>query len=170
MTIPLYELHTAGVKEKEIEDLEEGISKILKEMDFSTLVSGAIMSTYQKSRIDQICKHLNLESFSPLWQNDPWRVLEEEISTGFQFILSSCSAAGLSKEWLGKRFDRVDLKVLKDLSEKYGFSPVFEGGEGETFVTDGPIFKQRIEIVDSERRWDLDQGQYIIKSVRLVNK
>ena len=46
----------------------------------------------------------------------------------------------------------------------------FEGGEAETIVLDGPIFKKRIEVTDFEILWDVDNGIYNIIKASLVDK
>jgi diphthamide synthase (EF-2-diphthine--ammonia ligase) len=45
-----------------------------------------------------------------------------------------------------------------------------EGGEYETFVFDGPIFKKRIEILEASIVFKKDSGVYMIKTVRLAEK
>jgi diphthamide synthase (EF-2-diphthine--ammonia ligase) len=49
---------------------------------------------------------------------------------------------------------------------------VLEGGEGETLVVDGPIFKKRVEIVKSRIVWDRKTGSgYLdIKEAKLIPK
>ena len=76
MSLPLFEIATEGVKEKELGDLKNGIADILKRQDFTALLSGAILSEYQKTRIDHICEDLQLRSFAPFWHKDPLMLLE----------------------------------------------------------------------------------------------
>jgi diphthine-ammonia ligase len=45
-----------------------------------------------------------------------------------------------------------------------------EGGEGETFVLDCPLFKERIEVVSSRKHWDGMAGNLEILEARLVPK
>jgi diphthamide synthase (EF-2-diphthine--ammonia ligase) len=59
---------------------------------------------------------------------------------------------------------------MKKLHAKFGVHIGGEGGEFETFVLDGPIFKKRIEIQEAEKFWREDHGAYIIKKARLVKK
>ena len=51
-----------------------------------------------------------------------------------------------------------------------GLSLNFEGGEAETLVIDGPIFKKRIEILDADIDWHHDSGTYNITDARLIDK
>lgn len=162
---------SSGIKEKELKDLK----KILKELkdNIEGVVSGAIASSYQKSRIDKICEQLQLKSFSPLWHKDPEEILKEEINAGFEIVIVGVYSAGLDKTWLGKIIDEKCIEDLIKLSRIYGRTfMVFEGGEAETLVIDGPIFKKRIEIIESKKVWDkkTNSGYLKIKKAKLVEK
>ena len=58
------------------------------------------------------------------------------------------------------------------LNKKHGISIVGEGGEYETLVVDGPIFKKKIKIIDSEKVWDekTQSGHLKVKKAELVEK
>ena len=56
------------------------------------------------------------------------------------------------------------------LCEKHGIHKGGEGGEYETLVTDGPIFKKKIVIKKSRIEWDGVRGSYIIEDAELVDK
>ena len=61
--IPLVKGQTTGIKEMELMDLK----RLLSTLDIEGVVSGAILSQYQKTRIDRICRELKLRSIAPLW-------------------------------------------------------------------------------------------------------
>ncbi len=159
---------TEGEKERELEDLEE-ILKPLKP-EIQGVVSGALESRYQKTRIDNICRKLGLKSFAPHWQRSMRDYLQDIIVSGFKVIITSVSAEGMGKEWLGRKLDHSAIKDLERLSRKYGIHKGFEGGEAETFVLDGPIFNKRIEILKARKEWDGVRGIYIIEEAKLVDK
>ena len=56
------------------------------------------------------------------------------------------------------------------LQKRYRINPSGEGGELETFVVDGPLFKKRIEIIRASKEYDNYRGQYLIEEARLVEK
>jgi diphthamide synthase (EF-2-diphthine--ammonia ligase) len=56
------------------------------------------------------------------------------------------------------------------LQAKYGLQATLEGGEGETFVLDCPLFQKRIEIVSSEKHWNGVNGYLEFLDARLVEK
>ena len=134
------------------------------------VVSGAVASEYQRYRIEAVCGDLGLRSLALLWHLDPERYLNELIKAGFKVIITSVAAEGFDSSWLGKELTLETLEELKQLHQRYGIHISGEGGEFETFVVDGPIFKKKIEILDAEKVWKGDHGYYIIKKAKLSRK
>lgn len=62
------------------------------------------------------------------------------------------------------------VKELEKLEKSHKINPSGEGGEIETLVLDGPIFKKRLEIISSETKYSNYNGIYKIKEARLVEK
>ena len=169
MEIPLLTAKTHGVKEKELDDLMNVLLD-LKDKGVDAIFAGALSSEYQKSRIDQLCNDIGLESKAPLWHRDPQKYMEEIIELGFEVILISVSAEGLDESWLGRKLDQKLLNDIIDLHGIYGMHMAFEGGEAETLVLDCPIFKKRIKIVESSNVWDRDNGYLLISKAILEDK
>lgn len=167
--IPIIEVKTLGVKEEELMDLKEGF-KQLKDLGIEAIYTGALFSTYQKSRIEKLADELGIKAVSPYWHNDPKEYMNLVIDSGFKVIISGVFAEGLDESWLGRLIDREALGELEKISEKTYLNLAFEGGEAETLVIDGPIFKKRIEILDADIDWHLDNGTYNVIDARLVDK
>ena len=167
--IPIIEIKTLGVKEEELEDLKEGF-KQLKELGIETIYTGALFSTYQKSRIEKLTEELDLKAISPYWHIDPKEYMNLVIDSGFKVIISGVFAEGLDESWLGREIDKEALSELEKISEKTYLHLAFEGGEAETLVIDGPIFKKRIEILEADIDWHNDNGTYNVLDARLVEK
>jgi diphthine-ammonia ligase len=148
--IPLLQRKSSGIKEAELDDLKKAIVEAKEKYGFEGVVAGALASDYQKSRVEAICKELQLECFAPYWHYDVEKYLKDIIAAGFKVIITSVSAEGLTKELLGKELNLEMVETLKAISAKTKFHLGFEGGEAETMVLDGPIFKKRIEILESE--------------------
>ena len=164
--MPLVKAESSGVKEEEVEDLR----LLIQRLNVEGVVTGAIASTYQKTRIDMICEQLGLKSIAPLWHRDPLSILKELLDLNFNAIMTGVYAYGFTREWLGKRIDADAISALEELNKQYGVSLVGEGGEYETLVLDGPIFKKRIEIVDAETVWKGQSGCFLVKKAVLENK
>jgi len=94
---------TVGVKEKELEDLKQALSKVKKSSGIDGIVSGAVASEYQKTRLDNLCESLGLRSFAPLWHKNQVELVKEQIESGFEIIVTACNALGLDEKWLGRR-------------------------------------------------------------------
>ncbi len=169
MEIPLIIAKTLGEKEKELDDLKRVLIE-LKNKGVEAIFAGALASEYQKSRIDNLCKDIGLESHAPLWHRDPKEYMEEIIELGFDVILTSVSAEGLDESWLGRKVDSELLDDIIVLNKKYGMHMAFEGGEAETLVLDCPIFKKSIKILESSNVWDRDNGYLLITKAVLVDK
>ena len=166
LEIPLVTAETAGIKEKELNDLK----KLLLSLDVDGIVSGAIMSSYQKERIGIICEELGIKSVTPLWHEDPLNIMKELIDLKFKVIIVGVYAFGLDQTWLGKEINAETLNRLVELNEKCQISLVGEGGEYESLVLDAPIFKKRIEIIDAKTSYENNSGVFVIKEAKLVDK
>ncbi|MFN6992019.1 MAG: TIGR00289 family protein [Fervidobacterium sp.] len=166
--IKLIKKKVSGIKEKEVEEMKTALAKL----DVEGIACGGIASNYQKTRIENVCNELDFEMISPFWGTDPEKFLRDTVDLGFDVRIVGVSAAGLGKEWLGRMITHETIDDLVKLHKKYKISIVLEGGEGETLVVDGPIFKKRIEIIDKEVIWDnkLQSGYLNVKKARLVKK
>ncbi len=164
--LPLLKVETSGVKEEELDDLE----RALRELGIEGVVSGAIASEYQKSRIDRICEKLSLVSIAPLWGRDPTELLGGMLKTGFDVIITSVAAQGFDESWLGRKIDESTLRDLVELNQRYGINLSGEGGEYESLVLDASFFKKRIEVTEAERVWRGTNGYFLIKQAKLVEK
>ena len=168
--VPQVTAKTSGVKEQELGALKEALSGLAATHGIDCVVTGGIASEYQKSRVDRICDDLRIRSVSPFWGLSPGRLLAEEIGLGFEFIVTACTAMGLDRSWLGRVIDSEALEELRSIGKRHGINLAFEGGEAETFVTDAPIFKKRIRIVEAEPVWKGDSGYLSITRAELVEK
>ena len=138
--------------------------------DLDALASGGILSRFQAKKFKMVADALKLAYLSPAWGMDQEDYLWELYRKNFKIIVDRVSALGLDKSWLGRLLDEDAIRDLILLSKKYRFNPSLEGGEGETFVLDMPLFKKRIEIVEGETVWKGDWGVYLIKEAKLVSK
>ena len=146
MEIPLIIQKTKGKKEEELNDLEKAIKKAKEKYKIECVVTGAIASNYQKSRIQKICDNLNLKCINPLWNKDEIGYLNELIKNKFKVVIIGVFAYPLDKSWLGREIDKKFIDDVKHLKDKYKIHPAGEGGEFETFVIDCPLFKKPLEV------------------------
>ncbi len=140
---------TSGTKEEELVDLDSAIKCIKEKYGIDGIVSGAIKSVYQASRIEKICKKHDLWCFNPLWQINEKEFLIKIINEGFKVLIVGIGAYPLDKKLVGKLIDHKMVDDLCELNAKYGISIAGEGGEFETFVIDSPVFKRQIIVCDN---------------------
>ncbi len=146
MKLPIVIQETSGKKEIELKDLEKAILTAKKKYKIEGIITGAIQSVYQASRIQKICNKLKLEVFNPLWQIPEEKYLKALIKNKFQIILTGVFAYPLNQSWLGKQIDKKFIKDIKELNKKYQISTIGEGGEFETFVLNCPLFQKPLKV------------------------
>jgi len=146
MNIPLIIGKTKGEKEEELKDLEKTIKKAIKVYKIQGIVTGAIKSVYQSSRIKNICDKLNIKCINPLWQIDELSYINDLIKNKFKVIITGVFAYPLNQSWLGRDIDKQFIQDIIKLNEKYKIHIAGEGGEYETFVLDCPLFKKPLNI------------------------
>ncbi|MFP3985599.1 MAG: diphthine--ammonia ligase [Candidatus Bathyarchaeia archaeon] len=164
--IPLVKEKTSGLKERELEDLK----RVLAKLDVESVVSGAIASQYQKQRVQRICEELRLSLITPLWKEDPVKLLKELVDFKFEAIITGVYAHGFDVSWLGRQIDQGTIKALISLQQKYGISVVGEGGEYETLVLEAPFFNKRMQLAETEKIWEKQSGHLLIKKAHLTDR
>jgi diphthine-ammonia ligase len=157
MNIPIIEKETSGIKEEELDDLEEAIIDARKKYHITGIVTGAIKSVYQATRVQKICDKLGLKCFNPLWQSSEIEYLEELIENNFKIIVVGVFAYPLDKTWLGREIDKKFIEEVKDLQDKHDIHPAGEGGEFETFVLNCPLFKKELKVKSFQ---DAEEGEH----------
>jgi len=146
MQIPIIIQKTKGKKELELKDLEEAIRLAVKKYKIEGVITGAIQSVYQSSRIQKICNKLKIECFNPLWQKDEIEHLNDLIKNKFNVIITGVFAYPLDKNWLGRKIDKKFIKNISELNKKYKINTAGERREYETFVLNSPLFKKGLKV------------------------
>ena len=164
--LPLLMKESDAEKERELEDLKELILKA----GIDAIVSGAIASEYQRTRIEKICHEAGVKSFMPLWHKNQKRLLKEMIDAGFVIVIDAIAAEGLDENLLGRVIDGDVFKKLEKVTDEYKINMGGEGGEYETLVLDCPMYKKKIEILEAEKKWNGMRGIFEIRKARLVDK
>ncbi len=171
MRIPLIGFTISGrSKGDEIRALERAIAQARSRYNIQGIVHGGISSKYQKQAFEEICDPRGLAAVAPLWNVEPMKYMSGLVKHDFKIMIVGVSAMGLGKEWLGKQLGKGSLAKLAALAKKYGFSLTFEGGEGETLVTNCPLFHKKLRVNAANMHWDGQRGIFEIRDVSLVEK
>jgi uncharacterized protein (TIGR00290 family) len=112
-------------------------------------VFGDIDFNPHREWIERVCAGAGITPHLPLWHESQKKLMEEFIDAGFVALVVAVKADILGEEVLGRTVDRKFLAYLAALDK--GITPCGEAGEYHTLVIDGPLFKKRMEIVESEK-------------------
>jgi len=149
MGLPIMINETEGSKELELEDLEAVIVQAKEKYHIEGVLTGAIASVYQASRIKSICDKHGLALLNPLWGKDQIELLNELIDAEFKVIITGVFAYPFDESWLGREMtDEQFIEEVKILQEKYRINPAGEGGEFESLVLNCPLFSRELKIIE----------------------
>lgn len=132
-------------KSDETEDLFELLQDVLREHpDIQGVSVGAILSTYQRTRVENVCQRLGLTSLAYLWERSQAELLDEIIASGVDARIIKTAAYGLGERHLGCSLGNIRSDLVK-MNRMFGLHLCGEGGEYETLVMDSPLFTRRLE-------------------------
>ncbi|KAF4123521.1 diphthine-ammonia ligase [Geosmithia morbida] len=170
-----HELEYAGGASDEGGDETESMTTLLREVmrrhpEANAVSAGAILSTYQRTRVESVALRLGLVPLAYLWKYpvlpppadspgaDDGQLLKDMALAGLDARLIKVASAGLSEDDLWERVsstagaDRVKAALRRFGAA--GGAVLGEGGEFETIVIDGPpeLFRKRISVAPERRR------------------
>jgi diphthine-ammonia ligase len=123
--------------------------------------SGAILSNYQRLRVERVCQRLGLMSYGYLWQRSGAAVLDLVARLDVTAILIKVASMGLQpRRFLGRTLMEMRA-ALVELEEQFGGHPAGEGGEYESLVLDCPLFARSgrcMRIADGSTIWEERPG------------
>lgn len=134
----------------------------LKKKGAEAMVFGDIELEEHKEWIEEKCRQLQMEAVEPLWGRKSREVTLDFIAAGFEAIVVAADSKIFGPEFVGRK---VDEDLLGDL-EALGVDPAGERGEYHTLVTDGPLFKRRIGILETA---PVLKGTYWFLDIRKFN-
>ncbi len=170
LKIPQLIRRTKGEKEKELDDLRALIAEAKESYGIEGVCAGALASQYQRDRVVAVCNELGLVSFTPYWQHNDESYMKHVLESGYEIIMVGVFADGLTSDFLGKMFDEEIVRKLKEVKKKTGIHLAGEGGEYETFVLDGPMFRKRLVVEDFEVSKTRNSAVLVIKKLGIQDK
>ena len=159
----------------EIEDLYELLMEAkFRFPDLNAVVSGAVFSDYQRSRVENVCLRLGLTSISPLWRMNQKDLLLEMKETGYHAAIIKISSMGLQEKHLGCEVSEL-IEYFEGLQGKFGFHMAGEGGEYETLILDAPILQKKLILAETDKVVTGNStyspyGHLIVKKLMLEDK
>lgn len=137
---------TAATYEKEFKDTLIAF----KTKGVNGIVTGDIyeVANHEERWLERVCREIGYTPIRPLWQGNTTKIFTEFINAGFKATVVRTKLSLLGKEWLGRALDE---QFLTDILKIKGVDPCGEGGEYHTVITDGPIFRQKIKLTETEK-------------------
>ncbi len=166
LRIALIKLLAAGNEETAL----LGAFERARSLGCDAVITGALLSDYQRLRFASLAEEAGLRIFNPLWRIDQEEYMRSIVREGFKVMVVSVQAYGLPPWVVGKVLDEELVETIIRLSRRYGFNPAFEGGEAETLVLDAPLFREELRVEGQVVRLGPDHYFYEIRSARLVPK
>ena len=120
--------------------LERALAPLLAE-GVCTVATGDLHLSDIRAYREALLERLGAEPLFPVWADDTAALAEAFIGRGYRAVITSVDTTQLDPAFVGRSFDTA---LLADLPE--GVDPCGESGEFHTFVTDGPPFRQPIDV------------------------
>jgi diphthine-ammonia ligase len=162
--------HAMGIPiiQQDFVSYEEEFKKVVRDLNENGAgIEGAVFGHIgmHENLVQRMCSDLGIELIMPLWNRDSGQIVTDFIDAGFEAIVVSAKADLMDSGWLGRKADREFVAQLRAFNGAIDVCGEF--GEFHTFVLDGPLFKRRIRIVESEKRledgfWRLDILEFAI--------
>ncbi|KAI1660244.1 adenine nucleotide alpha hydrolases-like protein [Daldinia decipiens] len=184
---------------REDEDETESLVPLLRAVleahpDVNALCTGAILSTYQRTRVESVALRLGLVPLAYLWQfpelplpfaakdsqaagtdrSDDAQLLRDMAAARLEARIVKVASAGLGEEFLWENVASESAvfrirRALRRFGGDGGRGAVLgEGGEFETLVVDGPsvLFKGRVMVDEDDKRIVREGGGSAWLSIR----
>ena len=167
MEIPIFQKSVPADMEEYENQFKLAVNELKEKRKIQGMIFGDVYLEEHKSWVDRVCNDLEIIPIEPLWNLPAEKVVKEFIDIGFKAIVISSKADLFEEGFLGRE---VDYEMISEIKKK-NLCPCGENGEFHTFVYDGPIFKKKINIVETEKilkegfwkHWFLDIKKYKIE-------
>ncbi len=166
MGMPLLSASTSPDPVQEVRELEQALAHAAEEFNADAIISGALASEYQRTRIDAIGHRLGLKTFAPIWHKDPDTYLSSLLSAGYDIRFSRVAADGLDSDLAGATLDAPCVEALR----KKRLHIAGEGGEYETLVLDAPHYQKRIVVDEAVVEATASRATWHVKAWHLEPK
>jgi uncharacterized protein (TIGR00290 family) len=105
----------------------------------SIIFGDIFLEDVKKYREENLSK-IDMTALFPLWKKDTFQLAKEFIKLGFKSVITCVDSKSLSKNFVGRVFDKKFLSALPS-----NVDPMGENGEFHSYVFDGPLFKRRVK-------------------------
>lgn len=122
-----------------------------REQGIRRVVHGDLFLEDLRAYRERNLARLDMEGLFPLWHRDTTQLIHDFVDLGFRAYIC-CVDARLEGRFVGRE---LGVELIAEFPP--GIDPCGENGEYHSFVYDGPIFRQRLEI---------ERGQIVVRDGR----
>lgn len=165
LCIPIAQRPTTG------DNYEEVFTNTLKDFAKDGITSGVfgdIDFNAHREWIERVCGNAGMKAYLPLWLEDQSKLMAEFIAAGFKSVVVAVKAELLGPEALGRVIDDDFLAWIAGLNKD--ITPCGEAGEFHSLVVDGPLFKKRLALIQTEKVTRGEHHFLDISAVELEDK
>lgn len=126
------------------EQYKNNLKKIIARLKADGVEAGVFGDIYLQAHrtwIESVCNDMRIRAVFPLWERDPFVLLENFIKDGFKTIVVSVKKCSMDRKFLGRILDSDFLNGMHDIPN---MDVCGEKGEYHTFVFDGPVFNEAV--------------------------
>jgi len=136
-----------------------------KEAGVTGGVFGDIDFEPHREWVTRVCNEAGIQPILPLWGLAQDKIMGDFVAGGFKATVIVTKAELMGEEWLGRTVDGDFIRDLQELIRTKPMTLCGEAGEYHTLVTDGPNFKKRLELQQTDKilregYWFLDILKY----------
>ena len=146
LDLPLYVAYIPKVSTNAIyQDSMVSVLLPLKNSGISAVLFGDLFLQDIRGYREKFLESLGMDCMFPLWGKDTRKLAYYFVERGFKAIICCVDPRKLDKKFCGREYDGSFLSdIPKDVD------PCGENGEFHTFVYDGPIFREEIQVRTGE--------------------
>ncbi len=146
--IPLLKAYVYEASNAAYEKQMQTILLQAKAENINHVIFGDIFLEDLRQYREQKMAQINMQCVFPIWKTDTQWMLHDFIAKGFKTITCCINDGYLNETWCGKMIDETFVKELPATVDACG-----ENGEFHSYCFEGPIFKNKINIVTGEKTY-----------------
>ncbi|GLB60874.1 diphthine--ammonia ligase [Cytobacillus sp. NCCP-133] len=122
----------------------DDLKKIKEEYSLTGIAFGDLYLEGHREWGEKAAAEAGIEAVYPLWmeEKDSIKALETFIDSGYKAKVIRVCEDVLDSSWLGRDLDSAFLRDIQNVNA----CPMGESGEYHTYVYDGPLFSQKIQL------------------------
>ena len=159
-----------------VADPEQEAALVKKEVETlpkvdAVVLGGVGLQETQLRSIQTALRPMNIEVFAAHAGQEHDKVMLEMLNKGYKFMITQIASDGLGEKQLGTILSPDTIQEFFSRSKKFGFHVGGEGGYYDTLTIDGPIFKNKIEILASHSVMETSfSGHLVVDKLAVVPK